>query len=265
MKRQFCLLLIVLIVFPAIGYGEENPDQDKGLDKNASKTNTMESIAKILDAIVWPLVILIIVILLRKKVLERLLDRLANRLESIKYGSAEAKFIKEALEQGEKSVEDAVEEPPQPPPEEEVVKSTENKEPRPIRSPFVSLVKDGRLESTMEYRYLNDILQHSARSAVIAAWYYAENALVSLAKAIGIEDAENEYYSNIFVILTKMKLLINNTMELYSKFNNIRDVAMVTQNFDEVMDENGPERYITVTLQLAARLQEAEEHFRNNS
>ena len=56
-----------------------------------------------------------------------------------------------------------------------------------------------------------------------------------------------------------MKLITSDTISLYSSFNNLRDAAVVAQNFAEVMDENGSERYITVTLRLAAKLQETEE------
>ncbi len=38
MKRRFCLLLIMLIIFPAIGYGAEGPEKGQGLEENGNKT-----------------------------------------------------------------------------------------------------------------------------------------------------------------------------------------------------------------------------------
>ena len=273
MKRKQYLLLVVLTIVVGLvsTYGivsAQETEKEQGLDKKANGTTVMmESIAKILDALAWPLVILIVVVLLRKKVLERLLDR----LESFAYKGTLAKFkenvsdVSETLRKGEEWEESTMEEKDLPEPDEEVAKSTESEESRPIKSPFVSLVNDGRLIHTMEYKYLEIILQHSPRDAVIAAWYHAENALVSLAIAVGIDDAENEHYANILQMLANMNLISNNTIKLYSEFNNLRDSAVVTRNFNEVMNEAGPERYIGTTLRLAANLQEAEERARKRS
>jgi len=207
----------------------------------------MESIIQILDAVTWPLVILLaipivlVVLILFRKDWKRLL----GRLKRIGYRGGGLEFEKGVAEGEELAKSD-----------EEVVKSTEREESRQFISLFVSLVNDGRLIHTMEYKYLETILQHSPRDAVIAAWYHAENALVSLAIAAGIDDGENECYGAILEILVNMKLITNDTMRLYSQFSDLRD-SVVDRDVTDVMDANAPARYIGVTLLLASRLQEA--------
>jgi len=221
----------------------------------------MNSLTELLKAIAelfgWPIVFVIVVIVLRKKV-GSLLDRV-SRVKS-KYGEAEFQTKKE-VDEAEETAKDVVE-------ASAVMDGSEAKalgsgsmiEPEPS---FVSLVNDGRIIHTKEYRSLREVARFSPRAAVVGAWSQVESAVDLLAKAakkVGMKRPLGDVVA--FEILKEMEIVSTDMAELYDKLRGVWVKA--TSDSDFAMEEYDAERYLSVTLRLVARLIELKEKIRRS-
>jgi len=186
--------------------------------------DTNEFIARLVEALAWPIVTLLVALLLRKPVIS-----LLKNLEKIKWQGAELEFGKQ-LVNAEKGA-------------------------RELSLPSAEKVKLPAFKQEISlYERMKAIAEISPAAAIADSWKAVEFATMEAAKAQGYDFSGNIAGYKIVERLVADELLDQGTLSLYRDLRGLRNKA--AHHSDFLISVNEALRYIDLSLSLANRLQE---------
>ena len=182
-------------------------------------------VARILEALVWPITVVIIIFLFRRQIADIILH-----LSKLRYKDFEAEFGRD-LQDAESKAEELELPSPQ----------TLRQDTEPIT-----------LASS--YDRLSNLSKLSPRAAVTEAWLRVEDAVGQVARAIGFEPGTGRDQA-VILELMKTNKLPGDTIYLYDDLRKLRNKAAHAIEFE--INAKDAARYVDLALGLAHRVRTA--------
>jgi len=180
----------------------------------------MENIVELIKALAWPLTVFFLVLILRNQI-----TGVFSRLSHLKYKDLEAKFEFE----------------------KDLDKAEEKSSSLPVLTEEQLGYKDENYERLLE------IAKFSPRAAILEAWIEVERAVMMLVQDLGLKGLHRVPTYRALRTLVEREVVPIDISALYQDLRVLRNQAAHEEDFRPNMRQT--ERYLSLTLQLAAAIQ----------